>query len=159
MWWLLFFQSAGSRARGLSHRGARTWLPCGTLSLPRPGSRPVFPAWEGHCLPLGHQGSPHSLFRFFTNWTSKPLVSSSCQFLTNVLFLCLKTKSCLLWPFLRSHFCGPPTHVNENWFLFLFLNYLVYFLLYSPFLLVVQPQELMMGWGGKFSPPQHRFMV
>lgn len=70
----------------------------------------------------------------------------SCQLLTNVLFLCLKNKSCLLWLLLRSYFYETSLCTNLNVFLFLLLLYL------GSIVLLVQTQELKRGPGGICHP-------
>ena len=44
--------------RRLSNCGSRAQLLRGMWDLPRPGLKPVFPAWQADSQPLHHQGSP-----------------------------------------------------------------------------------------------------
>ena len=50
------------------------------------------------------------LFRFFTNWSLQTWVSFRCHFLTNLLFLCLKSIKAAGFP-LRPHFYETSVHI------------------------------------------------
>ena len=50
---------------GVSSCSAQGQLPCGMLSLPRPGVEPVFPALAGRLSTTGHKGSSRATFYSF----------------------------------------------------------------------------------------------
>ena len=73
LWWLLLFQSRGSRVHGLrtcTHWALEHWLSCGASSEARgtfldQGSNPSFLQWQAASLPLSHQEN-----RFDDLWRS-----------------------------------------------------------------------------------------
>ena len=75
------------------------------------------------------------LFRLFTDWAPQTWISSSWQFFTNLLFLCLKSiKAACFGHFLGLISMRPPC--TQLKFLFLLL------ICFVSILLLVQPQEL-----------------
>ena len=58
----LWLQRVGARVCGLSGRGTRAWLLCGTRDLvPRPGIEPVGPALAGRLLTTGTPGKARTV--------------------------------------------------------------------------------------------------
>ena len=66
--WQPLLQRVGSRACGLSNYGAWAQLPRGMWDLPRPGTKPLSPAWKVNSSPLSYQGNPS--FSFLSSLSS-----------------------------------------------------------------------------------------
>ena len=90
-------------------------------------------------------------FRFFTNWAPQTQVSLLCQFLTNLLLLCLKSIKAAYFGYFLGSISMRPLCTQ--------LKLVSFLLICLVPILLVQPQELKRGRGGISSSQHYKWNV